>query len=151
MDQRCEKIKYKNENSASSVRLENNLLDLHYNILANLKDKLAPFIGHILKAPYENEFHWWFCLFSDPRYAAHLKEIRELHGVEGVHIKTVILEMKAHFLDYVSACENMHSPIFAPINSTLQEVSIYLEYEGASPSVISEQQTNMYMNERVAQ
>ena len=30
-------------------------------------------------------------------------------------------------------------------------MSIYSEYEGASPAVMPEQQTNMYINERVAQ
>ena len=68
---------------------------------------------------------------------ADLKEIRELHRVEGVHSKTVIFEMKAQFLDYVAACENVHNPIVAPISSTVQEVSIYSEDEGASPAVIS--------------
>ena len=104
MDQRCEEIKDNNENSASYVRLTNNLLEIHYNILDNVKDKLAPFIEHLLKAPDENFFHWWFFLFLGPQYAADLKEIRELHGVEGVQSKTVIFEIKAHFLDYVAAC-----------------------------------------------
>ena len=76
MYQRCEEIKEQNENSASSVRLADNLLELHYNILENLKNKLVPFIEHLLKAPDENKFHWWFCLFLDPRYAVDLKEIR---------------------------------------------------------------------------
>ena len=100
-------IKEQNENSASSVRIANNLLDLHYKILDNVKDNLAPFIEHLLKATYEKKYHWWFCLFLDPRYAEGLKEIRELRGVEGVHSKTVIFEMKANFLDYVAACENV--------------------------------------------
>ena len=76
-------------------------------------------------------------MFLDPRCEKDLKEIRELHGVEGVHSKTVIFEMKAHFLEYISACENIHNPIVAPISSTVQEVSIYPEDEGASPAVIS--------------
>ena len=84
MNQRCADIKEQNENSASSVRLANNLLELHYKILENVKDNLAPFIEHPLKSPDENKFHWSLCLFLDPRYAADLKEIRELHGVEGV-------------------------------------------------------------------
>ena len=58
--------------------------------------------------------------------------------------------MKAHFLDYLSACENVNNPIVEPISSTVQEVSIYSENEGASPAVMSEHQTNMYINERVA-
>ena len=68
-----------------------------------------------------------------------------------MHSKTVILEMKAHFLDYVAACDNVHNPIVELIISTVQEVSIYSEYEGSSTAVISEQQNNMYINERVAQ
>ena len=75
-DQSCEDIKEQNENAASSVRLANNLLELHYNILDNVKDKLAPFIYHLLKVRYENKFHCWFYLFWDPRYAAYLKELR---------------------------------------------------------------------------
>ena len=73
VDQRCEDIKDNNENSASSVRLANNLLELHYSILDNVKYNLAPFIEHLLKDPYENKFHWWFCLFLYPQYAADLK------------------------------------------------------------------------------
>ena len=90
-------------------------------------------------------------MFLSPQYAADLKEIRELHGFEGVHINTVVFEMKAQFLDYVSACENVHNPIVAPISSTVQEAYIYSEDEGESPAVMSEQQTNMYMNDRLAQ
>ena len=80
-----------------------------------------------------------------------LEKIRELHRVEGVHSKTVIFEMKYHFLDYVATCDNVHNHIVKLISSTLQEVSIYSEDEGASTAVMSEQQTSMYMNERVAQ
>ena len=138
VDHRCAEIKEQNENSASSVRLSNHLIELHYKILENVKDKLAPFIEHLLKAPDENKFHWVFCLFLNPRYAANLKEIRELHGVEGVHSKTVVFEMKAHFLDYVAACENVHNPIVAPISSTVQDASIYSENEGASRTFMSE-------------
>ena len=32
--------------------------------------------------------------------------------------------MKAHFLDYVSACDNVHNPIIEQISSTLKEASI---------------------------
>ena len=87
----------------------------------------------------------------DPRYAADLKEIRELHGFEGVHCKTVIFETKAHFLDYVAACENVRNPIFAPISSTVQEASIYSYDEGEIFNFMSQRQTNINMNERVAQ
>ena len=90
-----------------------------------MKDKLEPFIENLLKVPDENKFHWLLCLFLDPRYAADLKKIRELNGVEGVHSNTVTFDMKAYFLDYVAACENVHNPIVAPISSTLQEISIY--------------------------
>ena len=86
------------------MRLTNNLLEIHYYILNNVKDNLAPFYYHFLKALYENKFHCWLCLFLNPWYAADLKEIRELHRVEGMHCKTVIFEMKDHFLDYVSVC-----------------------------------------------
>ena len=55
---RFEDIKDQNENSALSVRLANNLLGVHYNILENVKDKLDPFIGHLLKATYEKKFQW---------------------------------------------------------------------------------------------
>ena len=82
---------------------------------------------------------------------AYLKEIREKILVEGVHIQTVIFEMKAHFLYYFTACENVHNPIVSPISSTVQEASIYSEDEVASPTVMSEHQTNIYMNERVSQ
>ena len=67
-----------------------------------------------------------------------------------VHSKTVIFEMKAHFLDYVATCGNVQNRIVALRSSTVQDVSIYSEYEGASRTFISEQQTNIYMNERVA-
>ena len=63
VDQRCEEIKEQNKNSASSVRLANNLLGIHYNIFYNVKDKLTPFVENLLKAPYENKFHWWFYFF----------------------------------------------------------------------------------------
>ena len=76
VDHRCEDIKEQNENSASSMRLVNNLLEIQYNILENVKDKLAPFIEHLLKDPYDKKIYWWFCLFLDPRYAADMKEIR---------------------------------------------------------------------------
>ena len=59
--------------------------------------------------------------------------------------------MKAHFLDYVATCNNVHNHIVAPIRSTVQEASIYSDDEGASQTFMSEQQTSMYMNERVAQ
>ena len=78
-------------------------------------------------------------------------KIRELHGVEVVHSKTVIFEIKAHFLDYVTACENVHNPIVVPIGWTVKEASIYSDYEGASRTFMPERQNNMYMNERVAQ
>ena len=120
------------------MRLANKLLGLHYKILDNLKDKLEPFIEHLLKATGEKKFYWWFCLFLDPLCVTDLKETRELHGVEGVHSKTVIFEIKAHFLYYVAACENAHNPIVAPIISTVQEVSIYSEDELESPAVMSE-------------
>ena len=81
-DQRCGEIKEKNENSASSVRLANNLLEPHYNILENVKNKLAYFIGQLIKALDGRKIHWWFCLILDPQYTADLKAIRELHGVE---------------------------------------------------------------------
>ena len=68
-----------------------------------------------------------------------------------MHRKTVIFEMKAQNLYYVSACENVHKTIVAPISSTVQESSIYSEDKGASTTVMSERQTNMYMNERAAQ
>ena len=100
-NQRCEEIKEQNENSASSVRFTNNLLEPHYNILENVKNKLVYFIEQLIKALDERKIHWWFCLILDPQYTADLKEIRELHGVEVVHSKTVIFEMKAHVLDYV--------------------------------------------------
>ena len=54
--QRCEEIKEKDEKSASSVRLANNLLEIHYNILDNVKDKLAPLIDCLLKVPDEKIF-----------------------------------------------------------------------------------------------
>ena len=120
VDHRCEEIKEQNEKSTSSIKLANNLRGLHYNILYNVKYNLAPSIEHLIKAPDENKFHWVFCLFLNPRYAANLKEIRELHGFEGVHINAVVFEMKAQFLDYVSACENVHNPIVAPISSTVK-------------------------------
>ena len=44
----------------------------------------------------------------------------------------------------------MHNPIVAPISSTAREVTIYSEGEGASPVVMSEHQTSIYMNDRVA-
>ena len=66
------------------MRLTNNLLEFHYKILDNVKDKMAHFIDHLLKAP-DKKKNWWFCLFLDPQYKAHLKETRELHGVEEVH------------------------------------------------------------------
>ena len=97
------------------------------------------------------KIHWWFYLFFDPRYAADLKEIKELHEVEGMHSNTMIFEMKDHFLDYVVACENVSNPIVAPIGSTVQEASIYSEKDGASRTFTSKRQTNMYMNERMAQ
>ena len=56
LDLRCEDIKEKNENSASSVRLANNLLEFHYKIWENVKNNLAPFIEYLLKAPYEKIF-----------------------------------------------------------------------------------------------
>ena len=59
--------------------------------------------------------------------------------------------MKAHVLDYVATCNNVHNHIFAPRRSTVQEASIYSDDEGASQTFMSEQQTSMYMNERVAQ
>ena len=58
VDQRCEYIKDQNENSASSMRLANKLLEFHYNILGIVKYNLEPFIEHLLKAPDENKFHW---------------------------------------------------------------------------------------------
>ena len=64
-------------------------------------------------------------MFLDPRCEKDLKEIRELHGVEGVQSKTVIFEIKAQFLYYVSACDNVHNPIVAHISSTVKEASIY--------------------------
>ena len=67
-----------------------------------------------------------------------------------MHIKTVIFEMKDNFLDYVFACDNVHNYIVVPISSTVQEASIYSEDEGASPAIMSERQTNMYINERLA-
>ena len=124
-NQICGEINEQNENSASSVRFTNNLLEPHYNIFENVKNKLACFIERLIKALDETKIHWWFCLILDPQYTADLKEIRELHGVEVVHSKTVIFEIKAHFLDYFSDCENVHNPIVAPISSTVQEV-IYL-------------------------
>ena len=71
-------------------------------------------------------------VFFNPQYTADLKGIREIHGVEGVHSKTVIFEIKDHFLYYVADCENMYNPIIAPISSTLQEASIYSDDGGAS-------------------
>ena len=56
LDQSCEEIKEQNENAASSVRLANNLLEIHYNILDNVKDKLAPLIDYLLKVPDEKIF-----------------------------------------------------------------------------------------------
>ena len=73
MDQRCEGIKDQNEKSASSMRLANKLLELNCNILENLKDKLEPSIEHLIKATYENKFHWCLCLFLDPLYAENPK------------------------------------------------------------------------------
>ena len=55
----------------------------------------------------------------DSLYAADMKETRELRGVKGVHIKTVIFETKSHFLDYVSAYENLYNPIVTPRSTTL--------------------------------
>ena len=60
VDQRCEDIKDQNENSASSVRLANNLPEMHYKILENGKNNLEPFIEKLLKDPDENKFHLWF-------------------------------------------------------------------------------------------
>ena len=77
-------------------------------------------------------------MFLDPRHAEYLKEIRELHGVGGMHSKTVIFEMKANFLDYGAACENMHSAIVSPIISISQEVYIYSVDEGESIVVMSD-------------
>ena len=59
--------------------------------------------------------------------------------------------MKAHFLYYVAACENVQNPIVAPISSTVQEVSIYPEDGVSITAVMSEQQTNIYMNDRISQ
>ena len=133
------------------MRLANNLIEIHYKILDNVKDNMAPFIELLIKAPYERKLHWRFCLFLDPRYAEDLKYRRELRGVEGVHIKTVIFEMKDKFLDYVFACENLQNYIVVPISSTVQEASIYSEDEGASPAIMPERQTNLYIDERLAQ
>ena len=65
--------------------------------------------------------------------------------------KDVIFETKAHLLDYVATYENVHNPTVALISSTVKEVSIYSEDEGESPAVMSDQQINIYMNDRVAQ
>ena len=59
-------------------------------------------------------------VFLNPQYTADLKGIREIHGVEGVHSKTFIFEMKANLLEYVTTCENVHNPIIAPIISTVK-------------------------------
>ena len=128
------------------MRLANNLLDLHYKIFGNVKDKMAPFIEHLLKAPHEKKTHWWFCSFLDTQYAADLKEIRELHGFEGGISNTIIFEMKDHFLDYVTACENVHNPIVAPISSTVKDAYIYSEDEVSSTAVMLERKNNMYYN-----
>ena len=56
VDYRCAEIKEKNKNSASFMKLENNLLEVHYKILENLKYKLVPFIEHLLKSPDEKKF-----------------------------------------------------------------------------------------------
>ena len=37
------------------MRIANNLLEIYYNILENLKDKLEPFIENLLKAPDEDK------------------------------------------------------------------------------------------------
>ena len=66
-----------------------------------------------------------------------LEKIRELHRVEGVHSKTMIFEMRSHFLDYIATCENGHNPTVAPIILTIQEAYIYSYDEGASPVVFS--------------
>ena len=70
VDQMCEDVKEQNENSASSVRLSNNLIEIYYKILENVKYKLTPFIEHLLKDPYDKKIYWWFCLFLDPIYTA---------------------------------------------------------------------------------
>ena len=51
VDNKCAEIREQNEKSASSVRIANILLEFHCKILESVKDKLAPFIGNILKAP----------------------------------------------------------------------------------------------------
>ena len=151
VDQRCADIKEQNENSASSVELANNILGVHYNIFDNVKDKLAPFVEHLLKYPDQKKNYWCFCLFLNLRYAEYLKEISELHGVEGVHSKNVIFEMKSHLLYYFASFKNLHNPIVEQISSTVQEASIHSDDEGTSCTFMYQKQTNMYMNERLAQ
>ena len=68
VDQRCVDIKDQNENSASYLKLAKNLIEIHYNILENVKDKLASSIEHLIKAPDENTLHWWFCFFKSTIY-----------------------------------------------------------------------------------
>ena len=59
--------------------------------------------------------------------------------------------MKANFLDYVAAFEDVHNPTVAPRISTVQEAYIYSYNEGTSHTFMLERQTDMYMNERLAQ
>ena len=62
--QMCEDIQEQNEKSTSSVRLSNKLLEIHYKILENVKDNMAPFIENLLKATDQKKINWWFCFFN---------------------------------------------------------------------------------------
>ena len=120
------------------MRPANNQLEIHHKILDNVKDSLAPFVDTLLKAPEEKHFIGGYVCFWIHDMRKDLEKIRELHRVEGVHSKTVIFEMKYHFLDYVATCDNVHNPIVAPVILKIQEASIYSDDEGACPVVMSE-------------
>ena len=92
-------------NSQDVENLRSNLLEVHSNMMYQVKDKLANFLAALLKIPAPTKYHYCFALFLYPWYVMKLKGIKTFCQSENVDTKTLFQKIIPNFYEYIMSEE----------------------------------------------
>ena len=75
--------------------------------------------------PSANKYHWWFDLILDPRYVNEFTNVKKLHEIDTIDIRTIINKMIPKFHDYIVVVELEETPYTSPLAVTTGNLSLY--------------------------
>ena len=80
-------------NSPDAENLCSYLLEVHSEIISQVKYKITNVLAPLLQIPEPTTYHYWFALFLDPRFAMELKDIKTFHQSKNVDTKVLVQKM----------------------------------------------------------